>query len=384
MERSLPYTQEHLMFKEAFNKFVAKEIVPNYEKWEENCIVDREIYKKLGDNGYLCTWADEKYGGAGGDFLYSAIIAEEMAKAGVRGCFSWLHSDIVGPYLNSFATEEQKEKYIPGIISGDTILAVAMTEPGAGSDLASMRGTAVKDGDDYILNGSKTFISNGILADLVVVAMKTDPKAGNKGITLFLVERDTPGFGRSKQIPKIGLHAQDTAELFFEDCRIPAANVLGGEKMVNQGFKCLMQKLQQERLMCSISSQGAAERMLQLTIDYVNERKLFGKALAEFQNTAFTLAEVATDIQLGRTFVDALTVQHMKGADVVKEVSMAKYWICENENKVAAKCLQLYGGYGFCKEYEISRLWTDARIQTIYAGTSEIMKLIVSRTMGLG
>ncbi|MBP1761868.1 MAG: acyl-CoA dehydrogenase domain protein [Firmicutes bacterium] len=384
MERSLPYTQEHLMFKEAYSKFVAKEIVPNYEKWEENCIVDREIFKKLGDNGYLCTWADEKYGGAGGDFLYSAIIAEEMGRQGVRGCFSWLHSDIVGPYLDSFGTEEQKEKYLPGCVDGTTILAVAMTEPGAGSDLASMRATAVKDGDEYVLNGSKTFISNGILADLVVVAMKTDPKAGNKGITLFLVERDTPGFGRSKQIPKVGLHAQDTAELFFDNCRIPAANVLGGEKMVNQGFKCLMQKLQQERLMVALVNHASAERALDLTLQYVQERKLFGKALAQFQNTAFVLAEIATKLQLGRTFLDALVLQHAKHADVVKEVSMAKYWVGENENEVVAKCLQLYGGYGFCKEYEISRLFTDARVQTIYAGTSEVMKLIISRTMGLG
>ncbi|NLV22257.1 MAG: acyl-CoA dehydrogenase [Syntrophomonadaceae bacterium] len=379
MERLLPYSSEHKMFREAFSKFVAKEMVPNYEKWDENCIVDREIFKKLGDNGYLCTWADEKYGGAGGDFLYSVIVAEEMAKAGVKGCFSWLHSDIVGPYLNSFATEEQKDKYLPGCVAGDTILAVAMTEPGAGSDVASMRMTAVRDGDEYILNGSKTFISNGILADLVVVAAKTDPKAGSNGVTLFLIERDTPGFGRSKQIPKVGLHAQDTAELFFEDCRIPASQVLGGEKMVNQGFKCLMQKLQQERLMVAITAQGASERMLDLTIDYINERKQFGQAISKFQNTAFTIAEIATDIQMGRTFIDALVLQHMKGANVVKEVSMAKYWLCEMENRVAAKCLQMFGGYGFCKEYEISRLWTDARIQTIYAGTSEVMKLIISR-----
>lgn len=383
MERILPFTKEHLMFKEAFSKFVANEMVPEYDKWEENHVVDREIYKKMGDYGYLCTWADEKYGGVGADFLYSAIITEEMARQGVRGCFSWLHSDIVGPYLDTFGTEEQKEKYLPGCVSGDTILAVAMTEPGAGSDLASMRTSAVKDGDEYVLNGSKTFISNGSLADLVIVAAKTDPKAGNRGITLFLVEDGTPGFTKGNLIPKVGLHAQDTAELFFEDCRVPASNVLGGEEMIGKGFKCLMQKLQQERLMVAIASQGSAERMLELTLEYVQERSQFGKPLSKFQYNAFTLAEIATEIQLGRTFVDALTVQHMAGNDVVKEVSMAKYWITEMENRVAGKCLQLFGGYGFCKEYEISRLWTDARVQTIYAGTSEIMKLIIGRSMGL-
>ena len=383
MERILPFTKEHLMFKEAFSKFVANEMVPEYDKWEENHVVDREIYKKMGDYGYLCTWADEKYGGVGADFLYSAIITEEMARQGVRGCFSWLHSDIVGPYLDTFGTEEQKEKYLPGCVSGDTILAVAMTEPGAGSDLASMRTSAVKDGDEYVLNGSKTFISNGSLADLVIVAAKTDPKAGNRGITLFLVEDGTPGFTKGNLIPKVGLHAQDTAELFFEDCRVPASNVLGGEEMVGRGWYCLMQKLQQERLMVAIASQGSAERMLELTLEYVQERSQFGKPISKFQYNAFTLAEIATEIQLGRTFVDALTVQHMAGNDVVKEVSMAKYWITEMENRVAGKCLQLFGGYGFCKEYEISRLWTDARVQTIYAGTSEIMKLIIGRSMGL-
>jgi len=379
MERILSFSDEHRMFKDAFSKFVANEMVPHYQEWEDNEIVPHEIYEIMGNLGFLCTWADEKYGGAGGDFLYSVIVAEEIARQGVRGVFSWLHSDIVAPYIGTFATEEQKKRWLPGCISGEKVLAVAMTEPGAGSDLAAMRARAVKDGKDYVINGSKTFISNGILADLVIVAAKTDPAAGARGVSLFVVERGTPGFERGKQIPKVGLHAQDTAELFFEDCRIPASQVLGGEKMVNQGFKCLMQKLQQERLMVAITAQGASERMLDLTIDYINERKQFGQAISKFQNTAFTIAEIATDIQMGRTFIDALVLQHMKGANVVKEVSMAKYWLCEMENRVAAKCLQMFGGYGFCKEYEISRLWTDARIQTIYAGTSEVMKLIISR-----
>lgn len=380
MDRILPFTDEHRMFQDSFAKFVANEIVPYYQEWEDNGIVPREVYKKMGDYGFLCPWAEEKYGGAGADFLYSVIVAEEIARQGVRGVFAWLHSDIVAPYIDSFATEEQKARWLPGCVSGEKILAVAMTEPGAGSDLAAMRTRAVKDGDDYILNGAKTFISNGILADLVIVAAKTDMTAGARGITLFVVERGMPGFERGKQIPKVGLHAQDTAELFFEDCRVPASNRLG---MEGEGFKYLMQKLQQERLMVSLVAQASAERCLKLTLDYVKERTVFGKPLAKFQNTQFVLAEIASEVQVGRSFLDTLVLQHMAGKNVVQEVSMAKYWVCEMENRVASRCLQLFGGYGYCKEYEISRLWTDARVQTIYAGTSEVMKLIISRGLGL-
>lgn len=380
MDRILPFTDEHRMFQDSFAKFVASEMVPYYQEWEDNGIVPREVYKKMGDYGFLCPWAEEKYGGAGADFLYSVIVAEEIARQGVRGVFAWLHSDIVAPYIDSFATEEQKARWLPGCVSGEKILAVAMTEPGAGSDLAAMRTRAVKDGDDYILNGAKTFISNGILADLVIVAAKTDMTAGARGITLFVVERGMPGFERGKQISKVGLHAQDTAELFFEDCRIPAGNRLGIE---GEGFKYLMQKLQQERLMVSLVAQASAERCLKLTLDYVKERTVFGKPLAKFQNTQFVLAEIASEIQVGRSFLDTLILQHMAGKNVVQEVSMAKYWVCEMENRVASRCLQLFGGYGYCKEYEISRLWTDARIQTIYAGTSEVMKVIISRGLDL-
>lgn len=380
MDRILPFTDEHRMFQDSFAKFVASEMVPYYQEWEDNGIVPREVYKKMGDYGFLCPWAEEKYGGAGADFLYSVIVAEEIARQGVRGVFAWLHSDIVAPYIDSFATEEQKARWLPGCVSGEKILAVAMTEPGAGSDLAAMRTRAVKDGDDYILNGAKTFISNGILADLVIVAAKTDMTAGARGITLFVVERGMPGFERGKQISKVGLHAQDTSELFFEDCRIPAGNRLGIE---GEGFKYLMQKLQQERLMVSLVAQASAERCLKLTLDYVKERTVFGKPLAKFQNTQFVLAEIASEIQVGRSFLDTLILQHMAGKNVVQEVSMAKYWVCEMENRVASRCLQLFGGYGYCKEYEISRLWTDARIQTIYAGTSEVMKVIISRGLDL-
>lgn len=380
MERILPFNDEHKMFKEAFSKFVASEMVPFYNDWEEQSLVSREVFTKMGELGFLCPWVDEEYGGAGADFLYSVIVAEEIARQGCRGVFAWLHSDIVAPYIATYGTGEQKARWLPGIVSGEKILAVAMTEPGAGSDLAAMRTRAVKDGSDYVINGSKTFISNGILSDLVIVAAKTDTGAGAKGITLFVVEYPTPGFSKGKQIPKVGLHAQDTTELFFEDCRVPAENMLGGE---GNGFKCLMQKLQQERIMVSLVAQTSAERCLELTLDYVKTRNVFGKPLSKFQNTQFVLAEIASEIQVGRSFIDQLILQHMAGKNVVQEVSMAKYWICEMENRVAARCLQLFGGYGFCKEYEISRMWTDARIQTIYAGTSEVMKLVISRGLDL-
>ncbi|HHV77501.1 MAG TPA: acyl-CoA dehydrogenase [Syntrophothermus lipocalidus] len=368
------------MLRRAFSDFLDNEVVPYYNEWEEKGIVPREVYKKMGDYGFLCPWVDEKYGGAGADFLASVVINEEIGSKGVISFFSFLHSDIVAPYIASYGTEDQKARWLPKCVSGDIILAIAMTEPGAGSDLAAMRTRAVKDGDHYILNGSKTFISNGILADLVVVAAKTDPAAGAKGVSLFLVERDTPGFIRSRQIPKIGLHAQDTAELFFEDCRVPASNLLGKE---GNGFIYLMQKLQQERLLAAIVNVTLAERCLKLTLDYVKQRHLFGKPLSSFQNTQFVLAEIATEIQLARGFVDTLVLHHMAGKDVVQEVSMAKYWVCEMSHRVANRCVQLFGGYGYCTEYEISRLWADTRVQSIYAGTSEVMKLIIARGLGL-
>ncbi|MBC7075611.1 MAG: acyl-CoA dehydrogenase family protein [Syntrophomonadaceae bacterium] len=380
MERILPFTEEHEMFRKAIRSYVENEIVPQYDKWEEEGIVPREAFKSMGNYGFLCPWLEEKHGGAGADFLYSVISCEEFGRKSIVGFFAFLHSDIAAPYIASYGTEEQKQKWLPDCASGDKILAVAMTEPEAGSDLAAMRTTAVRDGGDYVLNGSKTFISNGILADLIIVAAKTDPAAGSKGISLFVVERGMPGFERGKRIPKIGMHCQDTAELFFDNCRVPAGNLLGRE---NEGFIYLMEKLQQERLMAAILNQSLAERCLEITLDYVKERKLFGKSLSKFQNTQFTLAEVATEIQLGRSFVDALILQHMEGKNVIQGVSMAKYWVCEMLNRVATRCLQLFGGYGYCKEYEISRLFVDARVQTIYAGTSEVMKLIISRGLGL-
>ncbi|MEQ8174844.1 MAG: acyl-CoA dehydrogenase family protein [Syntrophomonadaceae bacterium] len=380
MERNLPFTPEHEMFRKAICSYVEKELVPHYAQWEEDGIVPREAFMSMGSLGFLCPWLPEQYGGAGADFLYSVIACEEFGRKSVVGFFAFLHSDIVAPYIASFGSEEQKQRWLPDCASGEKILAVAMTEPGAGSDLAAIRTTALKDGSHYILNGSKTFISNGILADLVVVAAKTDSAAGARGVSLLVVERGMEGFERGKQIPKIGLHSQDTAELFFDNCRVPAANLLGQE---GKGFIYLMQKLQQERLMAAILNQALAERCLEITLDYVKERCVFGKALSKFQNTQFTLAEVATEIQIGRSFVDALILQHMAGSNVVQEVSMAKFWVCEMLNRTATRCLQLFGGYGYCREYEISRLFVDARVQTIYAGTSEVMKLIISRGLGL-
>jgi len=382
MQRSIQFTQEHEIFRESVRKFFEAEVNPHYEEWEKAGIVPREIWKKCGDMGFLLPWLEEKYGGPGADFLYSVIITEELAYSGSNGLMLPLHSDVVAPYIYAFGSEEQKMKFLPKCASGDSILAVAMTEPEAGSDLASMKTTAVKKGKEWVLNGQKTFISNGILADLLVVAAKTGGKdtPAHQAVSLFLVERGAPGFSRGEPIKKIGLKAQDTAELFFDDCRIPEENILGQEGL---GFIFLMQKLQQERLVCALASQAAMERCLEITIDYAKERKVFGKPLSKFQNTQFVIADMAAEISVGRSFVDDLIKQHMAGKDVVKETCMAKYWVCETAKQVADRCVQIFGGYGYCTEYPVSRFYTDARIQTIYAGTSEVMKLIVAKTMGL-
>ncbi len=381
MKRSIQFTQEHDIFRQTVRKFFETEVMPHYDKWEEEGIVPRQMWKRCGELGLLVPWLDETYGGPGGDFLYSVIVSEELAYSGASSFMIPLHNDIVAPYIYSFGTEEQKMKYLPGCASGDIILAVAMTEPEAGSDLAAMKTSATMDGDSWVLNGQKTFISNGILADLVVVAAKSSKEAPpHRAVSLFLVESGTPGFNKGKAIKKIGLKAQDTAELFFDNCRIPKENLLGQEGM---GFIYLMQKLQQERLVCALASQAAMEKCLAITIDYVKERKLFGKPLSKFQNTQFTIAEMASEIAVGRSFIDDLILHHIQGDDVVKETCMAKYWVCETAKQVADRCLQLFGGYGYCTEYPISRFYVDARIQTIYAGTSEVMKMIISRMMGL-
>jgi acyl-CoA dehydrogenase len=294
-----------------------------------------------------------------------------------------LHSDICMPYLTTYGSEEQKRKYLPRAISGELLLALAMTEPGTGSDLANVQTKALRDGDHYVVNGAKTFISNGQLADLVIVVAKTDPEADppHNGVSLLLVEADTPGFERGRNLEKIGLKGQDTSELFFHDCRVPLESLLGQE---GQGFKMLMEKLQQERLSIAVGSIAACRASLEDTVAYVKERKAFGRPLARFQNTQFKLAELATEIEIGQAFVDKLLVAHVRGDEIVTEVSMAKYWITDLQKKVASECLQLFGGYGFMSEYPISTDYCDAAVQSIYAGTNEIMKLIISRRMGLG
>jgi acyl-CoA dehydrogenase len=375
------YSEEHKIFRDSLRKFLDKEVVPHIDEWEEAGIVPRSVWKKMGEQGFLCTSVPEEYGGLAADFLYSVIITEETTKSGFSGLTASLHSDIVVPYITSFASEELKHKYLPGCISGDIITAVAMTEPNAGSDLAAMKTTATEDGDYIVLNGQKTFISNGINCDLVVVAAR-DPSINDphSAVDLFLVDATTPGFEKGKQIKKIGWHSQDTAEMYFTDCRIPKENRMG-EK--GTGFLKLMQKLQQERLVCAIGAVAAAEMMVAMTIKYCKERTAFGKPLSKFQHTQFELVEMSTEAKLGRTFLDKLIMDHVEGKNVVVEVSMAKFWTTDMAFKVADRCLQLYGGYGYCDEYPISRAWRDIRVTRIFAGTNEIMKMIAARFMGL-
>jgi len=377
----IPYTAEHNIFRDSLRKYLDKEIVPHVEEWEEAGIVPRSVWKKMGEQGFLCTDVPEEYGGAGGDFLYSVIVCEELVKSNFSGLAASLHSDICVPYISSFASEEQKHKYLPGCVSGDIITAVAMTEPNAGSDLAKMKTTAVEDGDHIVLNGQKTFISNGINCDLVIVAAR-DPavQQEHQAVDLYLVEAGTTGFEKGKQIKKIGWHGQDTAELYFTDCRIPKENRLGDK---GSGFIKLMMKLQQERLVCAIGAVIAAEFILDFTIKYCKERNAFGRPISKFQHVQFEIVEMATETKLGRTFIDKLIMDHIEGKNVVIEVAMAKYWTTDMAFRVADRCLQLFGGYGYCEEYPIARAWRDIRVTRIFAGTNEIMKGIAARFMGL-
>jgi acyl-CoA dehydrogenase len=375
------YSEEHDIFRQSFKKFLEKEVVPHLAEWEAQGEVPRSAWKKMGEQGYLCPWLKEKYGGSEAGFEYSIIITEEMSRVRANGFSASLHSDIVAPYIHHYGTEAQKEKWLPGCASGDIVLAVAMTEPGAGSDLQAIRTRAVRDGDHYLLNGQKTFITNGCCCDLVIVAVKTDPEAkpAHKGISLIAVEAGTPGFVKGKRLSKMGLHFQDTAELFFEDCRVPRANLIGQE---GQGFACLMEQLQQERLIVVCRSQVAAEEMLRITIEYAKQREAFGQPIGRFQHNAFKIAEMATEVELGRTFFDDLVVDHLEGRDIVTKVSMAKWWIAEMANRVAYHCVQLHGGYGFMDEYPISKWYQDIRAATLYAGTTEIMKYVIARRLG--
>ena len=375
------YQEEHNVFREAFQQFIAEEITPHLDEWEEAHMVPKSVYEKMGENGFLCPWLPEEYGGSETDFIFSAIMAEELSKAGAVAVISPLHSDIIAPYIYHLGTDEQKSKWLPRCATGETLLAIAATEPNAGSDVAGFQTRAEKDGDEYVINGSKTFISFGQMADLYMVVARTDKEAPpHKGLSLFLVEADTPGFSRGKKLNKMGMHAQDTSELFFDNCRIPAANLLGEP---GKGFYYFMHHLQQERLICSLMAQGMAEAMLEMTLEYTRDRKVGGVPVQSFQANAFTIAEMATEIELGRTFVDSLTLAHSKGEDVSLKVTMAKAWIPEMTNRVGYKCLQLHGGYGYMEEYPICRFNRDARVIAIFAGTTEVMKHIISKSMGL-
>jgi acyl-CoA dehydrogenase len=378
------FTEDHDLFRDQVRRFAEREIEPKVAEWNERGMVDRAIWRRLGEEGLLGANQPVEYGGAGGDFLYDAIIIEEVARVRAHGLAASLHSDICLPYIVSYGNDEQKRKHVPAAIRGELILGIAMTEPGTGSDLAAVQTTARRDGDQYVINGSKMFISNGQIGDLFIVVAKTDPRAEppHRGISLILVEATSSGFVRGRNLRKLGLKGQDTSELFFEDCRVPASNLLGNQEGL--GFKQLMQKLQQERLVVATGSIASSHRSLEDTMKYVSERQAFGKPIAHFQNTQFKLAELATEVEIGQAFVDKLLAAHVRGDDVVTEVSMAKWWTTELQKRLTGQCLQLHGGYGFMMEYPIAGDYADAAVQSIYAGSNEIMKVIIARRLGLG
>ena len=381
MKRQL-FTEEHEMFSKTFRHFVETEIVPHNEQWEKDGVVSREMWKRAGENGFLGMAVPEKYGGAAiDDFGYSVIMIEEIVRANASsaGLGISLHNDIVLPYFLRYANDAQKERWLPGICSGESILAIAMTEPNTGSDLASIRATAIRRGDHYVLNGAKTFITNGILSDLVIVVAKTDPAQGRNGISLLVVERATPGFTRGRHLDKIGFKTQDTAELIFEDAEVPIANRLGEE---GQGFKYLMSMLPKERLSIAVMAVASCETALDLTVQYCKDRTAFGQPIGTFQNSRFKLAEMATEVEIARVFVDRCVQELHLGQLTAETAAMAKWWTTELQGKVTDQCLQLHGGYGYMSEYPIARLYLDARAQRIYAGTNEIMKEIIGRSMG--
>ena len=377
-------TKDHQIFQRTVRKFVENEIEPNIDAWEEERNVPREVWRKMGEHGFLCPCLPEEYGGSGVDFSYSVIIQEELGKSTCTGISTGVrvHSDIVVPYIEESGTEEQKRKILPGCTTGDIIMAIGMTEPDAGSDLAAIRTSAVKDGDDYIINGQKIFISNGINCDWVILAVRTDPDAvpAYKGVSLILVPADAPGFSKGRKFNKMGMHSQDTSELIFEDCRVPRDNLLGRE---GKGFHILMRNLQQERLVVCIGAITIAEKMLEVTLEYTRSRTAFGRPISSFQHNSFKLVELATDIEVGRTFVESLIEDHMEGRDITSRVSMGKWWLTEMANRTAYHCLELHGDYGYMEECLICRLYRDVRVQTIVAGTNEIMKRILAKTMKL-
>ena len=372
--------EEITLLDEAFARFLGQEIAPDYEDFVTAGSVSREAWKKTGDGGFLCPAIPEAYGGAGGTFAHEAAIIHRLGVDGFDHFGIALHSAIVAPYILHYGSEDQKKRWLPGLVSGDFIGAIAMTEPGAGSDLQGVKTTARKDGNHYVINGSKTFITNGQHANLIIVVAKTDPAQGAKGISLFVVETDkVEGFKRGRNLDKMGLKGNDTSELFFEDVRVPADALIGAEE--GRGFYQLMEQLPQERLLVACQAMAAIERALKVTVDYVKERKAFGKTILDFQNTQFKLAEVKTEATIGRVFVNDCIQRHIEGKLDSVTASMAKYWTTDLQCKVMDECLQLHGGYGYMNEYPIARLYADARVQRIYAGTNEIMKVLIARSL---
>ena len=384
IERTI-FSSDHEAFRDSFRRFMEREIAPHHEAWEEQGYVDRDLWHKAGANGFLCMTMPDRYGGAGGDKLYSVAQMEELARGGFTGVGFGLHSEIVAPYILHYGTEEQKQRYLPRLAKGEMVGAIAMSEPAAGSDLQGVRSTALQQSDgSYRLNGSKTFVTNGWHADLVIVVAKTNPAAGAKGTSLLLVERGMQGFEKGKRLKKLGLKAQDTSELFFDDCCVPAENLLGGPGFENKGFVCLMEQLPWERMQISVTAVAAAQAAIDWTVQYVKERKVFGQPVASYQNTRYKLAELQTQVQVARVFVDKCCDLVNQGKLETATASMAKCWTTDLQCKVMDECVQLHGGYGYMWEYPITRAYADARVQRIYGGTNEIMKEVIARSMGLG
>jgi acyl-CoA dehydrogenase len=373
-------TEDLVLLEEQARRFLTAEFAPHVERWSEEHAYPREVWSKTGEAGLLCAGIPEEYGGAGGSFAHEAVIDREFSLAGLDSFGGLLHSGIVAPYILRYGTEEQKRRWLPKLATGELIGAIAMSEPGIGSDLQAVRTTAVKKGNGYLLNGSKTFITNGQHANLIIVVAKTDPKERAKGVSLVVVETDdAPGFRRGRKLKKLGLDAADTSELFFDDVPLPAENLLGTQE--GQGFAQLMSDLPQERLIVAVHAMAMIERALRLTIDYVKERQVFGKKVIEFQNTQFVLAECKTEATLAKVFLDHCIGQHIAGKLDTVTASMAKYWITDIQGKIIDRCLQLFGGYGYMEEYPISRMYRDARVMRIYAGTNEIMKVLIARSL---
>jgi acyl-CoA dehydrogenase len=374
------YDQEHRIFRETFRRWAAERITPGVRDWEAQGSLPRDLWREMGGQGYLCPGLPPEHGGLGLGYEYSVIIGEELVRADAFGTGIPLHSDVIAPYLWHYGTEAVKAEWLPRAAAGQAVLAIGMTEPESGSDLSAIRTTAVRDGDQYVIDGQKTFITNGASADAVVLAVKTDPESEFFGTSLILVETDRPGFSAGRPLKKMGCHLMDTAELFLSDCRVPADNLLGREGM---GAKMLLERLPEERLEIAVKCQAMAEEVLRETLAYVKTRKVFGRSVGNFQANAFKLSELATDVELGRNFLDRVVLDHIAGRDVSRRANMAKYWLSEMVNRAAAQALQLFGGYGYMDEYRISRMYRDVRVTTVYAGTNEIMKGLIARGLGL-